>query len=108
MLEAFRRRQGKCKAGFFQDNKKKGYTEKDFRFTYKNGFIYAFQMKPAKGNLVKMKSFKRVNEDMIIKSVKLLGEDKELLFERNKKCMEIHLHDKVQTDLPICFKLEIK
>lgn len=96
------------KDGFFQDNKKKGYKETDFRFTYKNGMIYAFQMKPAKGNIVRIKSFKQVNEDMIIKSVKLLGDDKSLLFERNKKCMEIHLRDKVQTDLPICFKIEIK
>lgn len=93
------------KEGFFQDNKNKGYSEKDFRFTYKNGVIYAFQMKRSKKNIVKIKSFKQVNEDLIIKSVELLGCNKELHFERNKKCLEIQLSEKIKTDLPICFKI---
>ncbi len=97
-----------AKAGFFQDNKKKGYTEKDFRFTYKNGIIYAFQMKPAKGTTVKIKKFKRVNEDLLIKSIHLLGTDGELAFERNKKHMTIHLPKRADTDLPICFKIELE
>lgn len=95
------------KDGFFQDNKDKGYKEKDFRFTYKNGVIYAFQMKPAGKQTVKIKSFRKVGEDMLIKSVKMLGDDKELQFERNKKCMEIRLPYALQTDLPVCFKIEI-
>lgn len=95
------------KAGFFQDNRKKGYTEKDFRFTYKSGAIYAFQMKPSHNDLVKMKSFRMINEDFIVRSVKLLGSDVNLDFERNKKCMVVHLAGAVSTDLPICFKIEL-
>ena len=34
-------------AGFFKDGDEKGFTAKDFRFTYKNGFLYVFQMRPA-------------------------------------------------------------
>lgn len=96
------------KAGFFQDNKKKGYTEKDFRFTYKDGCIYAFQMKPPKGAVVKIKTLKTIQEDLIINSIKLLGSDKKLKFERNKRYLVISLDDRVQTDLPICFKIELK
>jgi len=96
------------KAGFFQDNKEKGYTEKDFRFTYKNGIVYAFQMKPAKGTAVKIKSFKKVGEDVLVESVKLLGNDKELDFERNKKHMVIQLPCRMETDLPLCFEIKLK
>lgn len=96
------------KAGFFQDNKNKGYTEKDFRFTYKNGVIYAFQMKPAKGTAVKIEAFRRMNEDLLVKSVQLLGSDRELVFERNKKHMVIQLPHEVQNDLPLCFKIELR
>lgn len=96
------------KAGFFQDNKKKGYTEKDFRFTYKDGCIYAFQMKPPKGTVVKIKTLKTIQEDLIINSIKLLGSDKKLKFERNKRYLAISLDDRVQTDLPICFKIELR
>ncbi len=105
----FRFGEGKVNAkdGFFQDNKKKPFTEKDFRFTYKNGSIYAFQMKPTKGDTVKIKSFKKIDEDMVISRVTMLGEGEPLYFERNAKCMQIHLKHRVNTDLPICFKVEI-
>lgn len=96
-----------AKDGFFKDNKEKPFTEKDFRFTYKNGFVYAFQMKPSKSKNVKIKSFKSTNEDMIIKSVSLLGDGQPLNFIRGKKDMTICLKNNLQTDLPVCFKLEI-
>ncbi len=96
------------KAGFFQDNKEKGYSENDFRFTYKNGVVYAFQMKPAKGTTVKIKSFKKINEDLLVESVKLLGSDKKLDFERDKKHMVIQLPCRMKTDLPLCFEIKLK
>lgn len=106
--KAFGEGKTNVKGGFFQDNKNKPYTEKDFRFTYKNAVIYAFQMKPARGNTVKLKSFKTVEEDMLVKSVKLLGDNRELVFNRNKRCMTIYLPDKLKTDLPVCFKIELR
>ena len=105
--KAFGEGKTNVKGGFFQDNKNKPYTEKDFRFTYKNGIIYAFQMKPTRKNIVRLKSFKQVEEDLIIKSIRLLGDDRELAFERNKKYMQIKLSDIPKTDLPICFKIEL-
>ena len=32
--------------GSFQDNDEKLFSSEDYRFTYKNGFLYAFSMRP--------------------------------------------------------------
>lgn len=96
-----------AKEGFFRDNKKKPFTEKDFRFTYKNGSVYAFQMKPSKSGIVKIKSFKKIKEDMIISKVTLLGNDTPLNFVRNNKEMKKFAKNKAAGNLPVCFKLEI-
>lgn len=52
------------KAGFFQDSSEKKFTNKDFRFTYKNGYIYAFQMRP-NGKDAVIKTLKR-KTDLIL------------------------------------------
>lgn len=96
------------KNGFFQDNRKKRYTEKDFRFIYKNGLVYAFQMKAASGKTVKIKSFRKINEDMLVKSVSLLGSSEKLSFERSKRNMAIYLDNYIKTDLPVCFRIELE
>ncbi len=96
------------KDGFFQDNKDKGYTVKDFRFTYKNGFVYAFQMKPGKKKTVKIKSFKTIPSDLLVKSVTLLENGSKLQFERNKKYMEISIPENIHSVLPLCFKIELE
>lgn len=106
--KAFGEGKANVKDGFFQDNKNKGYTAKDFRFTYKNGSVYAFWMKPSKNKAAKIKSFKMINADLLVKRVTLLENGNTLQFERNKKCMEIRLPDQVTSDLPLCFKIEIE
>ena len=65
-------------------------------------------MKPSKGDVVRIKTLKTIQEDLIINSIKLLGSDKKLKFERNKRYLAISLDDRVQTDLPICFKIELR
>lgn len=95
------------KEGFFQDNKEKGYTYKDFRFTYKNGCVYVFWMKPRKTDTVRIKSFKAVSQDVIINSVSILGSGEKLDFVRDKKSMRIMLKDIPEDDMPLCFKLEL-
>ena len=58
--------------GFFKDREEKAFTEKDFRFTYKCGSIYAFQMRPNGENAV-IKALKKHNtHDFIIKQIGLL------------------------------------
>ena len=93
--------------GFFMDGDEKDFTEKDFRFTYKGGCIYAFQLRP-NGTDIRLKTFaERGMYDFCIDSVSLLGHDEELTFERNKDAMVIHLPQKLGSELPICFKIEL-
>lgn len=95
-----------AKEGFANDNKTGKYTEKDFRFTYKDGYIYAFWMKPSEKRSVKLKSFKKIKGDILIKSITLLENGKSLDFLRNEKALEIIFKDKISSTLPVCFKLE--
>ena len=93
-------------AGFFMDNDEKGYTSKDFRFTYKNGFIYAFQMRPSEQD-VTIRSFAEMGlHDFGIKTVELLGAGA-VDFRRDQDGVHIHLEQKPSADAPICFRVEL-
>ncbi len=93
--------------GFFKDNEEKQFTAKDFRFTYKNSFVYAFQMRPD-GSDVKIKAFhKRNPHDFLVREVTLLANGEHLAFERNDDEMVIHTNG-YQSDKPLCFKIEIE
>lgn len=63
-------------------------------------------MKP-ENTAVRIKSFKTVKEDIIVKSIKMLGSDKNMHFERNKKYMQIDIDSALYSDLPVCFKIEL-
>lgn len=93
--------------GFFKDSDEKQYTEKDFRFTYKNGFIYAFQMRP-NGNNALIKTMKNHSRhDYIINNITLLSTGEKLEYERNEDVLLIKLLGKISGDLPVCFKIEL-
>ncbi len=93
--------------GFFKDNDEKPFTENDFRFTYKNGYLYAFQMRPSK--TAEIKTLRKHNpHDYLIESVELLGGNDEIDFIRNEECLQINLRNEPETDLPLCFKIEIQ
>ncbi len=47
------------KAGHFTDTARKAFTEEDFRFTFKDGVLYAFALKWPQSNTVKIKSLGR-------------------------------------------------
>jgi len=97
-----------AESGFFKDNDEKGYTKEDFRFTYKNGYLYVFQMRPD-GNDVKIKTLARRNpHDFLVKSVTLLGTGESLEFERTDDEMIIKCVPSFSSDKPICFKMEIE
>lgn len=92
--------------GFFKDNDEKPFTEEDFRFTYKNGYLYVFQMRPS--TQVKIKTLRRHGDhDFLIESIKLLGSEEEIQFERTNEALEISLKQTPESDLPQCFKVEI-
>ncbi len=92
--------------GFFKDNDEKPFTGQDFRFTYKNGYLYAFQMRPSE--TVRIKTLKKHNShDYLIENVELLGSAAPIDFTRTEDYLEIRLPDKPDTDLPICFKIAL-
>ena len=93
--------------GFFKDGDEKKYTSKDFRFTYKGGTIYAFQMRPnGKDAVIKALKKNKVH-DFIINSVTLLSTGENLGFERTEDALTIKANDNFKSDKPICFKIEI-
>ena len=93
--------------GFFKDGDEKQYTAKDFRFTYKGGSIYAFQMRPD-GKDVKIKAFaKRPAHDFIVEKITLLETGEEVEFERKENYMVIKKTDAFKSDKPICFKIKL-
>ena len=94
--------------GFFQDNRELAFTSRDFRFTYKEGCIYAFQMKPDGGD-VKIKALrKRIPHDFPVRSVSLLSTGEKLSFERTEQEMCIKAVAAFRSDDPICFKIELE
>jgi alpha-L-fucosidase len=80
------------------------YDEHDFRFTYNNGAIYAFQMKPSKE--VKLNSFYTSKCGICIENVELLGGEVES-FVCNHDGLSITLKDEPKTALPQCFKITL-
>lgn len=74
--------------------------------TYKNGYLYVFQMRPSK--TVKIKTLKKhIPHDYLIESIELLGSDEKLNFTRDEKALTIKLKNLPDNDLPICFKMAI-
>ncbi len=92
--------------GFFKDNDEKPFTETDFRFTYKNGCLYAFQMRPAKTAKIKALR-KHIPHDYLIESIELLGSDEKISFMRTEEFLEINLNDNPESDFPLCYKIEL-
>lgn len=94
--------------GFFKDNDEKAFTAQDFRFTYKDCCVYAFQMRPD-GKDVTIKSLaKRAKEDYFVKKVELLGCDEEIFFVRGEDGLIIRTNGCFNNDMPLCFKIEIE
>ena len=100
--------EGKVNAedGAFKDSDEKAFTHKDFRFTYKSGKLYAFQMRP-NGKTVKIKSLRRCDMRYVLfDKIELLGYG-EVSYTRTKAALEITLPDGVNTELPLCFKINL-
>lgn len=93
--------------GFFKDNEEKKFTSKDFRFTYKNGFIYAFQMRPNGKDAVIKSLRKHAEHDFLANEITLLSTGENLEYERNEKALIIKANKSFEIDKPICFKIRI-
>ncbi len=95
-----------AKSGFFMDGEEKDYTAEDFRFTYKAGCIYAFQMRPD-GKDVKIKALaEQVLYDFGIEKVELLGCPENIQWERTEECLRISCGG-THSEFPLCFKISL-
>lgn len=93
--------------GFFKDNEEKQFTPEDFRFTYKNGYIYAFQMRPNGKDAVIKSLRKNAEHDFLINEITLLSTGEKLEYDRNEKALIIKANKSFESDKPICFKIRI-
>ena len=92
--------------GFFRDGEETAYTDADFRFTYKDGSLYAFQMRPSE--TVRIRTLRRHDpHDFLIDSVALLGSEEPVAYQRTADALEIRLDKKPDHDLPQCFRIGI-
>lgn len=92
-------------SGMFSESEVE-YNEKDFRFTYKPGTIYAFQMKPSK--TAKINSLHTDRCGICIKSVSSLTNDEIKSFTCDSNGLFIELNSEPETNLPICYKIELE
>ena len=95
--------------GSFSDTDRKGFTCQDIRFTTKNGNIYAFVLKsPSDGN-VEIKSLGPASHNLTtaIKQVSVLGYDVCTSFNMEDDALRIKIAEPIETEFPICFKIEV-
>ncbi len=94
--------------GYFSDYNETKYTKKDFRFTFKDCCLYAFQMKPD-GKTVKIKSLAtQGHHDFLLGDITVLGDNEIESTERTDDALVINLKHAPSSDLPLCFKIEIE
>ena len=86
--------------GSFRDNDEKDFTSRDFRFTSKDGILYAFCMKPDSSEF-RIRSLKEAE----ITSVEVLGDYSVVKYERNEDGLKIVIDKAPLSDKPICFKI---
>ena len=93
-------------AGFFQDGDEKAYTAADFRYTYKGGCVYAFQMRPD-GNDPVMKRFaQKPLQDLTVEKITCLG-GQEMAFTRDDTGLTIH-GGVEREGLPVCYNIWLR
>ena len=93
--------------GFFMDGDEKAFGSGDFRFTYRGGCVYAFQLRPD-GKTARITTFAdRGMYDFCIEDVSLLGYSDAIQYERTKEGLCIRIPDGFDTDLPYCFRIKL-
>lgn len=95
------------KNGSFRENYH--YTRKDYRFTYRNGVIYAFVLVPAGRKKFKIKSLASSMDmfNFVIKSITVLGGGTQAEYDVSKRYLTIRTDKKLTDTMPVCFKIEV-
>lgn len=95
--------------GYFTDYIRKPFTSKDIRYTYKEGYAYAFILKVPEDNNVCLKSFAFPNtgDELEIGKISLLSYSQDIMYTRDNKGLYMKLPDNISKEYPICFKIEM-
>ena len=97
-------------SGSFGDNERlqESLSEKDIRFTQKNGHVYAFVLGFPTTDTVTIKAFGRKSTQMNgkrIKKIRLLGCDKKIVWRQGADALYITMPDIKSTGKTICFEI---
>lgn len=88
------------------------FTKEDIRFTVANGYLYAYVLEYKLGDEILIKSLKDSTEHgessfySGIKSVKVLGYEKEIQWEKTTDGLKIEAFD-FDTNMPVCVRVEM-
>lgn len=96
-----------AESGYFRDGDEKAYTPADFRFTYKGGDLYAFQLRPDGADVCIRTLAARGMYDFGVSCVTLLGCVCDLTWRRTGEGLHISLPSDIPLDYPLCFKIEL-
>lgn len=96
------------KEGHFTDVLRNPFTSEDFRYTYKNGTIYAFSMKWPEDGVVRMKYLGKASKvcNAVIKEVEVLGAPKGSRYIQCEDYLTV-IAEGIQTEAPVCIKITI-
>jgi alpha-L-fucosidase len=89
------------------DGDEKAFTPEDFRFTYRGGCIYAFQMRPDGRDVTIRSLAAKGMYDFNFDQVQLLGTDEKLTWNRDGQGLHIFLPENTPTGLPLCFRIRM-
>ena len=81
------------------------YTEHDFRFTYKNGTLFAFQMKPSQ--TIELLSLHADRCGTCVENVTVFGDNEVESFTNGEDKLVVRLKNEPRGDLPLCLKIEL-
>jgi len=97
-----------ARSGYFTDEDEQEYTASDFRFTYRGGCVYGFQMRP-EGKIVKIRSMASHGMyDFGIEAVDLIGKENAVVWQRSEEGLEIRLEGEPDSRFPRCFRIRLK
>ena len=94
--------------GGFSEGARSDYSSEDFRFTTKDGRIYAFCLDIPSGRRLRIASLGLSNDpELKISAVSLLGSPETIKWKQKKEYLEISLPDIMPCEHALCLKLEL-
>jgi alpha-L-fucosidase len=96
------------KEGAFTDTSRSEYTSKDIRFTYKAPYLYANILKWPSNGEVNIKSLGQRKFKGAIKKLVVLGYDVPVSFTVNEEELIVKVNLEINSEYPVCLKIEIE